>query len=107
MTIVEKTHASQTVTKKGKNYKYDAIECMVKDLASKEESTFAYILVSDFSSPGTLINATEAFYLVSNQIKSPMGENLSAFKNIEKTTYFVGNNYNWTTIKEHLKKLEK
>src|SRR5690606_40631353 len=32
MTIVDPKHASQVVTKKGKNYKYDAVECMVHHL---------------------------------------------------------------------------
>ena len=31
MTIVETTHAAQIVTKKGKPYKYDAIECLLND----------------------------------------------------------------------------
>ena len=31
MTIVDKQHAAEIVTKKGKPFKYDAIECMVRD----------------------------------------------------------------------------
>ncbi len=32
MTIVDKQHAAQMVTEKGRVYKYDAIECMLNDL---------------------------------------------------------------------------
>ena len=32
MNIVDKTHSAQYVTKKGKQFKFDAIECMVLDV---------------------------------------------------------------------------
>ena len=32
MTVVDKTHASEYVTKKGRAYTFDAIECLVNDL---------------------------------------------------------------------------
>ncbi len=103
MTIVDKTHAGEVVTKKGKSYKYDAIECLINDLSDKEESSYAYILVTDFSTPEKLIPATMATYLVSREIKSPMGANLSAFSEIEKTRVFIGQTFNWEKIKERIR----
>lgn len=103
MTIVDKTHAGQVVTNKGKSYKYDAVECLINDLSGKEESSFAYILVTDFSTPEKLIPATTATYLVSKEIKSPMGENLSAFAENDKATVFIGEVFNWETIKERIR----
>jgi len=103
MTIVDKTHAAEVVTKKGKVFKYDAIECLINDIAEKEENSFAYLLVTDFASPEKLVNATEVIYLISEEIRSPMGENLSAFTNKEKASSFKGKLFNWETIKEQIR----
>lgn len=108
MTIVDKQHAAQLVSTKGKAFKYDAIECMVhssqEDLA---ETEIALYLVANFDNPGELVDATLASYLVSDQIQSPMGANLSAFKKkdgAQKTKEkFSGKIYTWEEIQKHLK----
>ena len=79
MTIVDNQHAAQLVTQKGKNYKYDAIECMVNDLNSWKRPPVKFHLVADYTNPGTLTDALTASYLISEEIPSPMGANLSAF----------------------------
>lgn len=103
MTIVAKTHAAELVTKKGKVFKYDAVECMINDLSEKDESTMALLLVTDFTAPTSLIDATKAHFLISEELKSPMGENLTAFKN-KKSISFVGVQYNWEEIKKVIQK---
>lgn len=108
MTIVDRQHASQLVTAKGKAYKYDAIECMVHSLQDEFKDTeMAHYLVADFHQPGKLIDATKAFYLVSEKLQSPMGANLSAFVNEEAgkkaQEKFTGDNYSWKPIQDHLK----
>ena len=79
MTIVDQQHAAQYVTDKGKQFKFDAIECVVNELAEKKPDNIALLLVADYNSPGQMIPATSAVYLISPAIKSPMGANLSAF----------------------------
>jgi copper chaperone NosL len=108
MTIVDKTHASQTVTKKGKQFKYDAIECLVNDILLKEnESELAHIFVANYTSPGEMIEAEKAFYFVSNAIPSPMGANLTAVKEQDKIESILKDNeyktYTWVTLKEHFR----
>ncbi|WP_410004932.1 nitrous oxide reductase accessory protein NosL [Aequorivita nionensis] len=109
MTIVDRQHASQVVTTKGKAFKYDAIECMVHSLQDDLKDTeIALHLVADFDQPGKLMDATMASYLVSDKISSPMGANLSAFEN-EKAgekakEKFTGELYSWEKIQKHLKK---
>ena len=49
MTIVDKTHAAEYVTKKGRAYKFDAVECLINDLSDKDENNMAFILVTDLS----------------------------------------------------------
>jgi copper chaperone NosL len=80
MTIMDRQHAAEIVTQKGKSFKYDAIECMIRDLKNHESAGIAYYLVSDFAESSKLTNAFEASYLISENIPSPMGANLSAFK---------------------------
>ena len=79
MTIVDQQHAAQTVTRKGKQFKYDAVECMLNDLSENGMNQLEILLVSDYSNPGELTDATQATYLISEGIKSPMGANLSSF----------------------------
>lgn len=108
MTIVDRQHASQLVTAKGKAYKYDAIECMVHSLQDEFKNTeMAHYLVADFHQPGELMDATKASYLVSEKLQSPMGANLSAFINEDAGNKaqekFTGKIYNWEEIQKHLK----
>ncbi|REE80922.1 copper chaperone NosL [Lutibacter oceani] len=105
MNIVDKTHAAQFVTKKGKQFKFDAIECLVNDLSEKNEANLSLILVANYGNPGEMIDAKTAMYLISSAIKSPMGANLSAVENSEKINelqqQYSGKTYTWVSLKKH------
>ena len=83
MTIVDRQHAAQFVTQKGKVFKFDASECMMNQLKEIDNSEVALFLVNDYNAPGELIDATTSTYLISQSIPSPMGEFLTAFENGE------------------------
>jgi len=106
MNVVDKTHAAQYVTKKGKQFKFDAIECMVNDLSENNEEDIAILLVANYGNPGEMIDVKSATFLISKEIKSPMGANLSAFssKNMaeELQQKHGGGIYNWDTLKQKL-----
>lgn len=104
MTVVDKTHSAEYVTKKGKAFMFDAVECLVRDInKNNHEDTMAFLLVADYGNPGELVNAKEATFLISEKIKSPMGANLSAFssKEVAKSTLaeFGGELYDWEQLK--------
>lgn len=80
MTIVDKQHAAQFVTKKGKVFKFDAAECMMNHLNEIDKTIVSLFLVNDYNTPGELVDATKATYLISKNIPSPMGEYLTAFE---------------------------
>ena len=105
MTIVEETHAAQIVTKKGKPYKYDAIECLLNDFEIREEKDIALFLVTDYETPKKLIDAKTATYLISKNIKSPMGANLTAFTQKENAEKYATNGtdkiINWEELQNH------
>jgi len=104
MTIVDQQHASQYVTSKGKQFKFDAIECMLNEFSEKSTNNIELILVSDYNSPGSMVNAKSSTYLISQEIKSPMGAFLSALSNENSAKELLqekgGKIYTWTTIKE-------
>jgi len=106
MTIVDKIHAAEIVTKKGKVYKFDATECMVNFMEDFESSEVALFLTNDYNRPEALIDATSATFLISENIPSPMGAYLSAFKS-EAEAIAVQNEksgilYNWDSLLVHL-----
>lgn len=103
MTIVDQSHAAQLVSQKGKAYSFDASECMIHYLQDKDERDYSYILVSDFSQPGSMIDAREAVFIISENIPSPMGAFLSAVAEEETADELVKANggvlYSWTEVK--------
>jgi copper chaperone NosL len=102
MTIVDKLHAAEIVTKKGKVYKFDATECMVNFLNEFDQSEIEFYLSNNYTDPGALIDATKATFLISENISSPMGAYLTAFKNktdAEKAQSEKGGAlYSWDTL---------
>ena len=107
MAIVDNQHAAQVVTEKGKNYKYDAIECMMNDLNKWDKPPVALHLVSDYANPGVMTDATSASYLITKEIPSPMGEFLSGFadeaKRDEVHSTSGGDTYNWDQLSTYFK----
>lgn len=106
MTIVDNQHAAEMVTSKGKVFKYDAIECMINDLKQKSVVDFGLLFVNDYAAPGTLIDAKSATFLISQEIKSPMGAFLSAFEKQEEAQKTLdehkGKLYNWEEIQKEI-----
>jgi copper chaperone NosL len=74
------------------------------DINEKEEAALAGIYVANYAVPGEMINAKEALYLISPEIKSPMGANLSAVDTQERASKLqdehTGELYSWVSLKE-------
>lgn len=98
MTIVSQAHSAQAVSTKGKQFKYDAIECMVNDHL-KNETEMAVQQVADFSNPGTMMKVDMARFVINDSIKSPMGANLAALKEKHNSTEGKENLMTWTELK--------
>ncbi len=107
MTIVDRQHASEIVTKKGKVFKFDAVECMMNQMKDVDIATIGLFLVNDYQNPGELINAEEATFLISESIPSPMGEYLSAFSSRKSAGQIEAENngqlYTWEELKARFK----
>jgi copper chaperone NosL len=106
MTIVDRQHAAQLVTKKGKTFKFDAIECMLNHMKEIDTSTVALYLCNYYSEPGEFISSEKATYLISDNIPSPMGEFLTAFDSVESASMAKEENggvlYSWNELLNHM-----
>jgi copper chaperone NosL len=104
MNIVDQQHAAEIVTQKGKVYMYDAIECMLRDEDHNNVEEVGLYLVMDYNNPNTFLKAEEAFYLISEEVPSPMGGNLSSFSTKDAADQLQeeksGTVYDWSGIRE-------
>jgi copper chaperone NosL len=106
MTIVDRLHAAELVTTKGKIYKFDASECMIHYMQDSDPSQIKHFLSNNYLKAGELIDATRATFLISDKIPSPMGASLSAFKTHEEALSVKkekgGTLYSWSALLDHL-----
>ena len=107
MTIVDKIHGAELVTDKGKVFKFDAAECMVNYINDEKELQLGNTYTNFYEAPTELITTQEATFLISKNLPSPMGANLTAFKNkanAEKLKAEKGGElFTWEELKTHLK----
>jgi copper chaperone NosL len=85
MTLMDRKFGAELVSAKGKVFKFDDVNCMLTYYHSGETdpAEFSHRLVVDFSDPGKLVDAADAFYLKSSEIKSPMASQVAAFSRKE------------------------
>ena len=108
MTIVDRIHGAEIVTDKGKVFKFDAAECLIRyqnDLGSTE----GYLLLTNhLETPGAFVPMEEATFLISEDLPSPMGAFLTAFKSDTKATELKiengGDLYNWEDLQKQIEK---
>lgn len=75
MIINEAQFAAAFESEAGEMKKFDDIGCMA--LAQADEKT-KHVWVSDYSQPGKWLNAREAYYVQSKDLKTPMGDGILA-----------------------------
>ena len=107
MTIVDKVHGAEIVTKKGKVYKFDATECMLNFMKEFDTSQIELYLSNVYTEPEILMDATQATFLISKNVPSPMGAFLSAFRSEEDAMKVQalkdGQLYSWAQLIAHFK----
>jgi copper chaperone NosL len=82
MMISDKEFASQVLNKQGRSFKFDSVECMAAyDLSNEGDDVVNSRWVPNFLNTDEWLEATSAFYLHSETLRSPMGMYLSAYSN--------------------------
>src|SRR5690606_26904069 len=90
MTITDKRYGTETITEKGKVFKFDSIECLIDFEKENNGNRFGYF-ITDYTNPGVLINAQNCYVLKSANLKSPMGRNLTGFESLDKAKTYISN----------------
>lgn len=86
MEIEDQKFGAEAVTQTGKVIVFDSPECLAQWISKRSGGMDGLhsVWVTDFIRPGTLIDASTAFFLHSTMIKSPMGLNYAAFATDEE-----------------------
>lgn len=81
MTLVDKHYGAEVVTKKGKIFVVDDLNCLVKFLKNGgvAPADIAGRFVTDYAHPGVLLDAEKAVYLKSEGLTTPMASGIAAF----------------------------
>ncbi len=104
MTISDIHYGAEVVTKKGKVYKFDDTHCIVAFIKSNtvEQSQIGKSYLVDFAGNGQLIDATTAYLFKSEELRSPMGGNVSAFSSQDGLTsiskQYKGSSLSWKEL---------
>jgi len=81
MTISDERFGGQLITRKGKVYAFDAIECLASYyLQNGAAGDGSSLWVADFANPGHWIEARNALFVRNDAHQSPMGLNLVALR---------------------------
>ena len=85
MTIMEKEYACELVTRKGKVYKFDDINCLVKYMKSTQttETDYSFVVVNDFKRTNQFHDVREVTFVTGEGFTSPMRGDLAAFSDIK------------------------
>lgn len=106
MTLTDKRFGAEIITKKGKVFKFDDLNCLVKYLQSgaEPEASIAQIVTVDFNKTGSFIAVEKAFFLQNESIKSPMRGDVASFSTQNdldgvKASLGGGKQLDWTALK--------
>jgi copper chaperone NosL len=86
MTLMDPKFGAELVTEKGKVFVFDDVNCMLQYLDTEEgkDQLYKHMLVTDFETPNSLIDASTAFYLKGEAFQTPMASQVVAFSNYER-----------------------
>lgn len=108
MQIVDPKYGTELVTSKGKIYKFDSIECLAFFSSNINRDSNSTIWVTDFLNNNELIKNSNAYYLRSEKLNSPMGLNLTAFSSEKQLNNTIekynGKELSWKEIINYVNK---
>jgi copper chaperone NosL len=84
MTIMDPRFGGEIVTTKGKTYKFDDVYCIAAFLKRRavEMGDIHQTLFTNYNNSNEFVKVDSAEFLVSHLLKTPMGGNAAAFKNV-------------------------
>lgn len=88
MNIADGRFGAELITTKGRCYKFDDLQCLLDYKKEKSDVEIKLFYVNDYNGNNQLIDASKAFYVQNENLRSPMGGNFAAFVNQEKAIDF-------------------
>lgn len=90
MTISDGRFGAELVTRKGRVYKFDDLSCLIKFKHDLEKAEVKMYYVHDYTGDNQLIDASAAWYVQDDALRSPMGGNTAAFADRKDADVFAG-----------------
>lgn len=91
MTYADIRFGAECITSKGKIYKFDDLSCLLAFSSNNKTAQIDRWYINDYSGKNVLIDATKAWYVMHETIKSPMNGNTAAFaQQIEAEKFAAG-----------------
>ena len=107
MTIIDPKFGGETITTKGKIFKFDDVNCMLDFLSTGKlaEKEINQNVVVNYEKKDDFINVNSAYFLTSPDFKSPMGSNTAAFVSKESAKKISSNAeaFDWNVLKSKMK----
>ncbi len=109
MGITDTRFGGELITKKGKIFKFDDLSCLARFLngGGEEESNISQTLTVLFEKPNEFLDVKKAVFVVSPELRSPMGSHSAGFSNKEKAEGFARGKQaeiiNWQQLCEKVK----
>ncbi len=93
MGITDTRFGGEIITKKGKIHKFDDLHCMISFLKAggEAEKNISHKVTINFEKPNAFIDVASAAFLISPDLKSPMGSNAGGFVNKLATEKYAKN----------------
>ena len=88
MVITDVRYGTETLTSKGKAYKFDSVECLI-DYCKENKPNVHQHLVTCYGEPHSLYDAKNTWVIKCNAMPSPMGRYLTAFKSKQEADEIV------------------
>ncbi|MBX0332296.1 nitrous oxide reductase accessory protein NosL [Pontibacter sp. HSC-14F20] len=113
MTVSDNRYGAEMINDKGKPFYFDSAECLALYLDQNPDQAekAAYVLVTDFTKPGELMDARSASFIQSKELPSPMGMYLTAVADEATATRMQqevgGRLLNWEQAMTSVKSNEK
>lgn len=105
MAISDGRFGAEVITEKGRVYKFDDFSCMMGFADASSEIGIKHYYVGDYSKENELIDAGSAFFVESEELRSPMNGNVAAFSSKEaadaSARKLQANTITWKDLENH------
>ncbi|MBS1764042.1 MAG: nitrous oxide reductase accessory protein NosL [Bacteroidetes bacterium] len=104
MPVADTRFGAELITNKGRIYKFDDINCMIlwKNQPENKDLKFNNVLVVNYFDKTDLLEAANAIFIKSADIRTPMNSGFAAFKSEENArkvlNEYGGDIFNWEKV---------